>query len=121
MPSGTRASRPIRVQARRAPRVRVGTAAVAAIEKGFADGVADRVSRGPFTFSDRAALLRAGEQLGLDRFRANLIVAEQQHRMRAVRRPVPVRRRTGGAAAAVVAAVMVQVAVVAIAMWAWTA
>ncbi len=53
------------------------------IERGFADGVAERIARGPFTFTDRAALLAAGQRLGIDRVRGNAIIADQQQKARA--------------------------------------
>ena len=85
------------------------------IQRGFADGVADRLSRGPFTYTDRAALLAAGEKLGIDRFRANLIVALRQQE---VGRPTPSHLSP---LPSVAAAVLVQLAVAAAGFWAWLA
>ncbi len=95
---------------RRPPTFDPATAAV--IERGFTQGVAERVDRGGFTFSDRAALLAAGERLGIDRFRANLIIVDRQNRT-----PLPPRRSPF--VPALVAVVAVQSAVIAAGLWAW--
>ena len=84
----------------------------AVIERGFTGGVADRLARGGFTFSDRAALLAAAERLGIERFRANLIIADQQNRTPA--RP----RRSGSLVPALASAIAVQSVIVAAAVWA---
>ena len=66
---------------------RLPATATEAVERGFAAGVADRLSAGTFTYTDRAALLTTGRHLGLDLTRANLIVALEQGRASPVRRP----------------------------------
>lgn len=50
----------------------------AVIERGFTAGVAERIARGTFTYTDRAALLAVGQRLGIDRVRGNAIIADQQ-------------------------------------------
>jgi hypothetical protein len=62
------------------PAIVTGTPA-AAIEQKFADHAASRLRSGVFTFTDRMELLKTAESLGISRFRANLIVALEQHRI----------------------------------------
>ena len=83
----------------------------AVIERGFADGVAERLGRGPFTYTDRAALLAMGQRLGIDRTRGNAIIADQQNK---VSRPA----RSPGLLATVGTFVAVQGAVIAAVVWA---
>jgi hypothetical protein len=66
-----------------------------ALEDGFAGYVSERISAGPFTFSDRMEALQSAERIGIPRFKANLIVALTQSA--AADRPVgsrPVGRRS---------------------------
>jgi len=52
---------------------------ITAVEQGFADYAATRLQPFGFTFTDRAKLLASAEQLGINRFRANLILALTEH------------------------------------------
>ena len=90
------------------------TSLTAVIERGYTDGVAERIARGSFTYTDRAALLAAGRQLGIDHTRANLIIARQQNKRNAQARP-------SGVLTAVATFAAVQGVVVAAAVWAFTA
>ncbi len=91
------------------------TPAVAAvIERGFTQGVAERVGRGGFTYSDRASLLSAGERLGIDRFRANSIIADQQNR-------TPAGRPRSALVPVLISAVAIQSGVIAAGLWVWLA
>ena len=53
----------------------------AVVERGFAEHAQTKLQSFGFTFSDRVALLNAGEKLGLTRFRANLILAMQENQV----------------------------------------
>jgi hypothetical protein len=88
----------------------------AVIERGFSDGVAERLARGPFTYSDRAALLARGQRLGIDRVRGNALIADQQikHQNRQPKTPV----RFPGALAMVGTFVAVQGSITAAIAWA---
>ena len=86
----------------------------AVIERGYADGVADRIARGPFTYTDRAALLAVGQRLGIDRVRGNAIIADQQQKARRPARPAG----SPGLLATVGTFVAVQGSVVAAVLWA---
>ena len=87
----------------------------AVIERGFADGVAERLARGPFTYTDRAALLAVGQRLGIDRTRGNALIADQQDKVS--RRPP----RPAGVLAAVGTFAAVQGGIIAAVVWAMRA
>lgn len=62
----------------------------------FADRVALRLQAGLVLYSDRLALLKEAQSLGIQRFEANLIIAVTEHRHRPTPtspRPAPVKRR----------------------------
>ncbi len=59
------------------------------IERGFADHAAERLQPFGFSFSDRVRLLDAAERLGISRFRANMILAMQEHHAPARRVAAP--------------------------------
>ncbi len=52
---------------------------ISVIEQGFADYAATKIQPFGFEFGDRVKLLNSAEQLGITRFRANLILALQEH------------------------------------------
>ena len=85
------------------------------VERAFDARVAERLAAVKVvTYSDRVALLKLGERLGVSRFRANLIVALRQHAIGAMPSPEPA---SGGRPSwAWVAAVAVLVEVVAVAV-----
>jgi hypothetical protein len=68
----------IRSATRRTPPVS-SRPVISAIEQGFADYAATKLQPFGFTFCDRVKLLDSAERLGITRFRANLILALQEH------------------------------------------
>lgn len=58
---------------RSGPQLQAST--TAAVERGFAATIAERVQGGVLPQSDRQALLRAADRLHIERFRANLLIA----------------------------------------------
>ena len=96
-----------------------------AIERGYAAHVATRVRGQILRYSDRLDLLRAAERLGINRFRANLIIATVQHEQRGERqtvqaKPAPVRERKPAGSFLLPATVAVAMEIVLLAgAWIW--
>jgi hypothetical protein len=68
----------IKTAARRVPPIATRPV-ISVIEQGFADYAATKLQPYGFDFCDRVKLLDSAEQLGITRFRANMILALQEH------------------------------------------
>jgi hypothetical protein len=90
-----------------------------AVERGFADHSADCLRAGDLSFSARLHLLNMGEKLGIPRFRANLIIALEQHRIEPRRMsPKSSLKKTRSMLPQLLAIVILEAAVVGLFVWA---
>jgi hypothetical protein len=88
------------------------------VEREFADAIAAKLQPFGFTFSDRLRLLNQAERLGINRFRANVMLAMHEHQAgRATAPAADSARRVPSLFAVLIA----ELAVVAVLVWAFTA
>ncbi len=89
------------------------------MERGFADHAAASLQSAAFTFSDRARLLSRAQQLGIPRFRANLILALEQHRLDPARvTPSQIKDNPAGWLGNLLVIVCAEAAIVGLFVWA---